>query len=39
VVFEHAHLCRADRRAAVRRLLDLGYRVQVLGRDVIAAKS
>jgi FkbM family methyltransferase len=37
VVFEHGHLCRADRRAAVRRLMALGFRVQLLHANAIAS--
>lgn len=37
VVFEHGHLCRADRRAAVGKLTDLGYRVQLLHANAIAS--
>lgn len=36
VVFEHRHLSRKDRRAALARLIDLGFQVQVLASDVIA---
>jgi FkbM family methyltransferase len=35
VVFEHRHLSREHRCAAVRRLLSLGFRVQVLSNDVV----
>lgn len=36
VILEHAHLPRASRRDAVATLLDHGYRVQVLSRDIVA---
>jgi FkbM family methyltransferase len=38
VVFEHGHLNRADRRAAVGRLLGLGFRIQLLSGDALAVR-
>ncbi len=37
VVFEHGHLCRADRGAAVGKLTALGYQVQLLHANAIAS--
>ncbi len=38
VVFEHGHLKRAERRAAVRRMVELGFRVQLLRGDAVAVR-
>lgn len=39
VIFEHGHLRRADRRSAVRRLVGLGFQVQLLSGDGVAVRS
>lgn len=39
VIFEHGHLRRADRRAAVRRLVGLGFQVQLLSGDGVATRA
>jgi hypothetical protein len=39
VVFEHCHLSKKDRRAAIAFLAGLGYRMSLHLRDVIAVKG